>query len=161
MTLSYLAQARTMIPEPNDLTEVVVVADGLTIPAAELRFRFSRSSGPGGQHVNRSETRVELLFDVARSPSLTEEQQARITHRLAGYVDGDGIMHVVSSATRSQLDNRADATARFQALLAAALRPRKRRTPTRPSAAARERRLAEKRTRSAHKQMRRKVGSEE
>ena len=150
-----------MIPEPNDLTEVIAIADGLAIPAAELRFRFSRSSGPGGQHVNRSETRVELLFDVARSPSLTEEQQARIAHRLAGYVDGEGIMHVVSSATRSQLENRADATARFQALLAAALRPRKRRTPTRPSAAARERRLAEKRERSAHKQMRRKVGNEE
>ena len=150
-----------MIPEPNDLTEVIAITDGLAIPAAELRFRFSRSSGPGGQHVNRSETRVELLFDVARSPSLTEEQRARIAHRLAGYVDGEGIMHVVSSATRSQLENRADATARFQALLAAALRPRKRRTPTRPSAAARERRLAEKRTRSAHKQMRRKVGNEE
>jgi len=89
-----------MIPEPNDLTEVIAIADGLAIPAAELRFRFSRSSGPGGQHVNRSETRVELLYDVARSPSLTEEQRARIVHRLAGYVDGEGIMHVVSSATR-------------------------------------------------------------
>jgi ribosome-associated protein len=150
-----------MMPEPNDFTEVIAITDGLAIPSAELRFRFSRSSGPGGQHVNRSETRVELLFDVARSPSLTEEQRARVTHRLAGYVDGEGTMHVVSSATRSQLENRADATARFQALLAAALRPRKRRTPTRPNAASRERRLAEKRTRSAHKQMRRKVGSEE
>ena len=150
-----------MIPEPNDLTEVIAITDGLAIPTVELRFRFSRSSGPGGQHVNRSETRVELLFDVARSPSLSDEQRARIAHRLAGYVDGEGIMHVVSSATRSQLENRADATARFQALLAAALRPRKRRTPTRPSAAAREQRLAEKRTRAAHKQMRRKVDREE
>jgi len=150
-----------MIPEPNDLTEVVAIADGLAIPTAELRFRFSRSSGPGGQHVNRSETRVELLFDVARSPSLAEEQRARITHRLAGYIDGAGMMHVVSSSTRSQLENRADATARFQALLAAALRPHKRRRPTRPGAAARERRLAEKRERSGAKAMRRKVEREE
>jgi len=150
-----------MIPEPNDLTEVIAITDGLAIPAAELRFRFSRSSGPGGQHVNRSETRVELLFDVARSPSLTEEQRARIAHRLTGYIDGEGIMHVVSSATRSQLENRADATARFQALLAAALRLRKRRTPTRPSTAARERRLTEKRERSGAKAMRRKVDHEE
>jgi ribosome-associated protein len=150
-----------MILEPNDLTDVVAIADGLAIPIAELRFRFSRSSGPGGQHVNRSETRVELLFDIARSPSLSEEQRARITHRLAGYIDGAGMMHVVSSTTRSQLENRADATARFQALLAAALRPHKRRRPTRPSAAARERRLAEKRERSGAKTMRRKVEREE
>ena len=114
-----------MIPEPNDLTEVIAITGGLAIPAAELRFRFSRSSGPGGQHVNRSETRVfQLLFDVARSPSLSDEKRARTADWLAGYVDGEGIMHVVSLTTRSQLENRADATARFQALLAAALRPR-------------------------------------
>jgi ribosome-associated protein len=150
-----------MLPESNDITEAITVASGLTIPVAELRFRFSRSSGPGGQHVNRSETRVELLFDVARSPSLTDEQRAHIAHRLAGYIDGDGVMHIVSSSTRSQLANRADAVARFQALLTAALRPRKRRRPTSPSAAAREGRLAEKRTRSMHKQRRRKVEPEE
>ena len=141
--------------------EALAIGDGLVIPISELRYRFSRASGPGGQHVNRSETRVELLFDVAHSPSLSDEQRARILHRLAGYIDGDGMLRLVSSATRSQLDNRADVTARFQALIAAALRRRKRRVPTRPSVAARERRLADKRMRTKTKQTRRIPGSEE
>jgi ribosome-associated protein len=141
--------------ESQDLASAILITDQLAIPVAELSYRFSRSGGPGGQHVNRSETRVELLFDVARSPSLTDEQRVRILQRLAGYIDGTGILHLVSSATRSQLENRADVTARFQALLAAALHRRKRRVPTKPSTAARERRLASKRARAKIKQHRR------
>jgi ribosome-associated protein len=147
--------------EPPRSDQWLVISDELAIPMAELRFRFSRSSGPGGQHVNRSETRVELLFDVARSPSLNEAQRARLMHTLAGYIDGAGVLHVVSSATRSQAENRADAVARFQALLRAGLRRRKRRIPTRPSAAAREARLAAKHHRSQRKQWRGKVSLEE
>lgn len=135
----------------------LMITEHLAIPLAELEFRFSRSSGPGGQHVQRSDTRVELLFDVARSPSLTDEQRERIWTRLAGYIDHDGVLHLFSSATRSQLANRADVIARFQNLLAAALRPRKRRIATRPHPAARERRLAEKRAHALIKQARRKV----
>jgi ribosome-associated protein len=144
--------------EPDELTETIVISDQLAIPAAELRFRFSRSSGPGGQNVQRSATRVELLFDVAHSPSLTGDQRARILQRLAGYIDGTGELRIVSSATRSQLENRADAVTRFQLLLAAALRRRKHRVPTKPSAAARERRLATKKGRADVKLTRRKVG---
>jgi ribosome-associated protein len=139
-------------PQPED---VIVINADLAIPAVELRYRFSRSGGPGGQHVNRTETRVELLFDVAHSPSLTEDQRARILNRLPGYIDQEGILRIVSSATRSQLDNRADATARFQALLQAALVRRKHRIPTHPSAAARGRRLDRKRVRAGVKQARR------
>ncbi len=149
------------MPEPDELTQPVdgvVISDELTIPAAELRFRFSRSSGPGGQHVNRSETRVELLFDVAHSPALSEPQRARLLQRLAGFIDGNGVLRVVSSATRSQAENRADALARFQVLLASALRRRKRRIATRPSAASREHRLEEKHGRAQIKQARRSVG---
>ncbi len=146
---------------PNDTADLLLINDTLAIPPSELRFRFSRSSGPGGQHVNRSETRVELLFDVARSPSLSEEQREHILHRLPGYVDGEGVLHVVSSATRSQLDNRVDVTARFQALLRVALQRRKHRVATKPSGASRERRLAEKRARAETKQMRRKDDREE
>lgn len=142
------------MPEPTILT----ITPHLAIPLAELDFRFSRSSGPGGQHVQRSDTRVELLFDVAHSPSLTDDQRERIRARLAGYMDNDGVLHLFSSATRSQLENRADVTERFRALLAAALRPRKRRVATKPSAAARERRLAEKRARGQVKATRRQVG---
>ena len=147
--------------EPDELTETIVVSDELAIPAAELRFRFSRSSGPGGQNVQRSATRVELLFDVANSPSLTDDQRARIRQRLAGYIDGAGELRIVSTATRSQLENRADAVARFRLLLAMALRRRKHRVPTKPSAGARERRLTEKKGRAEVKSTRRKVGGRE
>jgi ribosome-associated protein len=147
--------------ELNDLVEMIVVSDQLAIPVAELRFRYSRSSGPGGQNVQRTETRVELLFDVAHSPSLTDDQRRRILQRLAGYIDADGELRIVSSATRSQLENRADAITRFQMLLAAALRRRKHRVPTRPSAAARERRLTEKKGRAEVKSTRRKIGGRE
>lgn len=143
-----------------DLTSLPITPH-LAIPLAELDFRFSRSSGPGGQHVQRSDTRVELLFDVAQSPSLTDDQRARIRARLAGYMDNAGVLHLFSSATRSQLENRADVTERFRALLAAALRPRKHRVPTRPTAAARERRLGEKRVRAQVKQARRKIERDE
>ena len=142
----------------DDLQPKLVINDRLAIPESELAFRFSRSSGPGGQHVQKSDTRVELLFDVARSPSLSEEQRGRILERLGTQIDGEGVLRVVSSATRSQLENREEAVQRLQALLAAALRVRKRRKPTQPSAAAREARLAEKKVKSQHKAARRKVG---
>ena len=141
----------------GDLRPVLIINDRLAIPTSELEFRFSRSSGPGGQHVQRSDTRVELLFDVAGSPTLTDEQRARILARLRNQIDGEGVLRVVSSATRSQLENREGAVRRFQALLAGALRQHKRRIATKPSAAAREARLTEKKTRSQHKATRRKV----
>jgi ribosome-associated protein len=144
-----------------DLQPKITINERLAIPETELAFRFSRSSGPGGQHVQKSDTRVELLFDVAHSPSLAEEQRARILERLGNQIDGEGVLRVVSSATRSQLENRAEAVQRFQALLAGALRVHKRRKATKPSAAAREARLAEKKVRSQHKAARRKVGRHE
>jgi ribosome-associated protein len=135
--------------------DLVTVNQELSIPLSELQFRFSRSSGPGGQHVNRSETRVELLFDVRTSLSLTDDQRKRLLQRLGRYVDSQGVMHVVASETRSQLENRAKVTDRFRMLLASALRRRKRRIPTAPSAASRERRIAMKKARSGIKQGRR------
>lgn len=153
-----------MIPEPDDFTppaNLILITDELAIPGSELRYRFSRSGGPGGQHVNRSETRVELVFDVARSPSLSEAQRARILSRLRGYIDGDGALHIVSSATRSQLDNRLDVTERFRALLAAALHRHKRRVPTRPSPASKRARLDGKRARSKIKQGRGRVSDDQ
>ena len=144
----------------EDVSKWVRINEELVVPVSELDFRFSRSSGPGGQHVQRSDTRVELLFDVAHSPSLSEEQRSRIRHRLGGYIDGEGVLRLVSSATRSQLSNREDAVQRFQALLAGALRVHRRRVPTRPTAAAREQRLTAKRTRSRVQQMRRRPADE-
>ncbi len=123
-------------------------AADLTIPLAALLFRFSRSSGPGGQHVNRSATRVELVFDVTGSLILTDLQRAQVHEALASHIDQEGVLHLVSQRTRSQWRNRQDVLARFQFLLGQALRPRK------------ARRLAEKRRRSEIKRNRGPVAAD-
>lgn len=133
------------------------INDELTIPLAELSFRFSRSSGPGGQHVQKSSTRVELLFDVANSPSLTDAERARVLGRLSSYVDTSGVLHLVSQSERSQLRNREEVIARFQALVRKALKRRKRRKPTQPTTASKERRLRTKKRRGQIKQWRGKI----
>ena len=135
-------------------SEDLIINRNLTIPANEITFRFSRSGGAGGQHVNRTATRVELLFDVANSPSLDSTQRRLVRERLAGYIDSDGILHLTSQATRSQWRNRQDVLERFERLLRRALRKRRRRVATRPSRAARERRLEQKKRRSQKKRRR-------
>lgn len=137
--------------------EILPITDQLAIPLSELGFRFSRSGGPGGQHVNRTATRVELLFDVAHSPSLTEEQRQRLLKRLAGRIDSEGILRVAAQSERSQLRNRQEAIERLQTLLRQALHIPKRRRRSKVPRWARERRLAEKRRRSETKRYRRKV----
>jgi ribosome-associated protein len=151
----------TESPESSPAGDLVVVNQDLAVPFSELQFRFSRSGGPGGQHVNRSETRVELLFDVQGSPSLTDDQRQRLLQRLRSRLDSDGILHIVASETRSQSENRLRSVTRFQMIVAAALRRRKRRVPTVPSTASREQRLAAKRSRSRIKQTRRDDGSQD
>lgn len=140
--------------------DLLIINNQVSIPPAELSFRFSRSSGPGGQHAQKSSTRVELLFDVANSPSLSEPQRARVLERLAGYIDSAGMLHLVSQSERSQLRNREEVVARFQALMRRALKRRKRRKPTRPTAASKERRLREKQRRSEIKRRRGNVQEE-
>jgi ribosome-associated protein len=136
---------------PDDLR----VNGWLVIPAAELRERFSRSSGPGGQSVNTADSRVELSFDVERSSVLPEWAKARAAERLGGRLVG-GVLTVAASEQRSQLANRQAARARLAALLREAIAPPRRpRVPTRPSRAANERRLAAKRNRAATKRTRR------
>ena len=133
------------------------INQGLSIPLSELRFQFSRSSGPGGQHVNRSSTRVELIFDVAHSPSLSPMQLIHLFQALKSSIDKEGLLHLVSQQTRSQWRNREDVTQRFQELLQRAFLPRKKRRPTRPTRASRERTLSEKRRRSEAKRKRRRM----
>ena len=132
----------------------LVITNQVKIPLAELHFQFVRSSGPGGQHVNRSATQVELTFDLAGSPSLDEAQKARVRAALKSYVDKDGVLHLTSQISRSQLQNRQDVTARFVELMRRALRVPKKRRPTRPTAASKERRLEAKRRRSQAKRVR-------
>jgi ribosome-associated protein len=126
----------------------------LVIPAGELAERFSRSSGPGGQSVNTTDSRVELSFDVARSQVLPDWARNRVQERLKTRL-ADGVLTVASSGERSQLMNRQEARARLAALLREAVAPPSRpRVATKPSRGARERRLADKRRRSETKQNR-------
>src|SRR5690348_12741611 len=97
------------------------VSPELRLPLAELDFRATRAGGPGGQHVNKASTRVEVWWDVAASPSLTEEQRARLLSRLATRLDGAGRLRLVASGSRSQFRNREDVTERLCEVVAKAL----------------------------------------
>jgi ribosome-associated protein len=130
------------------------------VPLAELHYRFVRSSGPGGQHVNTSATQVELTFDVVHSPSLSAAQRRRILSKLKNLIDSDGVLHLTAQSERSQLRNRELVTERLRALLAAALREPKQRRPTKPTAASQERRIAGKKQRAQVKQLRKSTRDE-
>lgn len=131
------------------------VTRSVVIPDSEISFKFSRSGGPGGQNVNRRETQVELVFDVARSPSLGPRQRARAMERLASKLDSSGRLHIVASEQRTQGRNRDIVLERFRRMMADALRPDPpKRRASRPSRAARERRLQEKRRQAVRKRER-------
>ena len=128
--------------------------DQLSLPESELSYRTSRSSGPGGQNVNKVETRVTVLFDVAASPTLSEEQKGRIRERLATRIDKKGVLRVISQKHRTQAANRETARERLATLVADALEQRRPRKRTRKPAAAKRRRLEDKRHRSEVKRLR-------
>jgi ribosome-associated protein len=138
----------------------LVVDAGLAIPRAELEARASRAGGPGGQHVNTSSTRVEVRWNVRRSAALSEEQRARLEERLASRLDGEGTLRVVAADSRSQRQNRERAESRLAELVRRALVVPKRRRATKPSRAARQARLDEKRKQSGKKAQRRWKGEE-
>jgi len=136
------------------------VSRALTIPASELGWRFSRSSGPGGQHVNTSDSRVELSWNVAESAVLSDGQRLRLVSRL-GQRLVDGVLTVSASERRSQLRNREIALAKLSALVAEGLAPEPaRRRATKPTRASNRRRLAAKEQRAATKQQRRRPPAE-
>jgi ribosome-associated protein len=133
----------------------LVVTPALTIPGQELRWRFSRSSGPGGQGVNTTDSRVELSWEPGASKALSPVALERLQTRLAGRMTGDALV-ATASEFRSQLRNREAARARLAALVREGIAPPPAaRRPTRPSAAARRRRLEDKRRRSEIKRFRR------
>jgi ribosome-associated protein len=129
--------------------ESIQVTKSVAVPVSEIELRTSRSSGPGGQHAQKSETRVEAVFDVEASEALTDAQKRRVIAK-AGPV-----LRAIAQDERSQLRNRELATERLVAALREALFVQRRRVPTKPSAAAKQRRLDEKKRRSAVKRLRR------
>jgi ribosome-associated protein len=129
--------------------ESIQVTRTVAIPLFEIELRFSRSSGPGGQHAQKTETRVEASFDVQASSALTDAEKTRVLGRAGPTI------RAVAQDERSQARNRELAVERLVALLREALKVQRRRRPTKPTAAARQRRLEEKRRRSDTKQLRR------
>jgi ribosome-associated protein len=138
-----------MARESTGSGEAIRVTRSVTVPRREIELRFSRSSGPGGQHAQRTETRVEAVFDVNASSALTERQRTRVIAK-AGPV-----LRAVAQDERSQWQNRELATARVIDALRAALEVPRSRKPTKPTAAAREQRLEAKRRRGHVKRLRR------
>ena len=136
------------------MSEVIRITPEVAVPVAELEFRASRASGPGGQGVNTTDSRVELRFDVAGSPSRPSEARERALRRLGPRLNSNGVLRVVAQAERSQLANRRAAVERFAEVLAAALATPRPRRPTRPTRAAAARRVEAKRRRAATKRLR-------
>jgi ribosome-associated protein len=133
---------------------MIPITEGLAIPDEEVAFTTSRSGGPGGQNVNKLETRVTLRFDLDASPSLAAEQKDRLRQRLATRITKDGVLHVTAQRHRTQAANREAATERFAELLRENLREETPRKKTRPSRAAKARRLERKRRHSQRKRER-------
>jgi ribosome-associated protein len=132
----------------------LAVTKHLSIPLTEIRFRTSRSGGPGGQNVNKLETRVEALFDVINSPSLSQQQRVLVLRELAGRIDDSGVLRVVAQESRSQYQNKAKALIRLAVLLQTALKPKRIRIRTKPGRSAQERRLRSKKIHSEKKRTR-------
>jgi ribosome-associated protein len=133
---------------------VLVISPDLSIPESELSFRFSTSSGPGGQHANRAATRVTVLFDIANSPSLSEAMRRLLLEQLEKRLDQNGVLAITVQESRSQHQNRQIALARLQRTLADALYEPPERRETTPGPEAIEQRLDEKRKQSRKKQAR-------
>jgi ribosome-associated protein len=133
---------------------MLVVNDRLAVPLKEFRFTFSRSGGPGGQNVNKVNSKVTLHWPAAQSPSLPEEVRTRLLEQSARRINADGELVVVSQRFRDQGRNVADCLAKLREMIAAAARRPTPRKPTKPSRGAKERRLQEKRIQSQAKRRR-------
>ena len=125
----------------------IQVTLSLSIPGDEVHLEFSRATGPGGQHVNKVETRVTLCFNIAQSRALTPEQQERLQQGLASRINKEGLLRVSCEESRSQVTNRELVRERFRDLLRATLATKKKRVPTKATRASKRRRLDEKRRR--------------
>jgi ribosome-associated protein len=143
-----------MLALPGDTPTMPRINDALVIDDSELQFEFARSSGPGGQNVNKVETKVRLLFDVQNSHSLSPRQREVIEQRLASRITKAGLLHVTSQRHRNREANRRAVVERFVDLIRSALEPQVERVPTKVPKVVRRRRLDEKRRRAQKKALR-------
>ena len=138
-----------------DSPSLLRATSGMSIPRSELEYKATRAGGPGGQHVNTSSTRIELLWDLPRSVAVSDKERERLRLKLASRLDSDGMVRVVASDRRSQAQNRQAADERLVALVKHALAVAKKRRPTKPTRSSKEQRLAEKKRHSEKKRDRR------
>lgn len=138
------------------MSDLLQVTDTIAVPRTELVYRASRSGGAGGQHVNTSSTRIELLWDFEVSAALDDVQKSRIRSKLGARIDSDGMLRVVSGNRRSQLQNRVAAEERLSELVRGAMHVAKKRRATAPTRASKEKRLEHKKLVSKKKANRRK-----
>lgn len=139
------------------MTDVIQLGPTLTLPLAELKFSFTRSGGPGGQHVNRSNSKVELQWNVRESPTLNEAQRTVLQEQLDSYITNQGVLRLSANNSRSQFRNRAAVTRRLQLLVEQALRPRQIRRPTKQSKGYHRHRLEKKKLHGKKKGRRKKI----
>ena len=140
-----------MSDSPPDSGRLLAVNDSVSIPRSELDVRVSRSSGAGGQHVNKTSSRVEIFWNIPASRALTDEERVRLLDRLSSRLTTEGSVRVVASDMRSQLRNRDLAEERLAELVRRALLVPRKRKPTRPTRAAKEARLETKKKHSSKK----------
>lgn len=143
------------------MADDIPISNRFSIPGAELDFRASRSGGPGGQHANTTASRIQLRWNVERSPSLSEGRREMIRDRLSNRIDSDGVLQVTVDSHRSQHRNREEAAERLAELVRDALRPRKKRKKTRRTRVSNEKRLRKKKHRGRIKRLRGRVRPED
>jgi ribosome-associated protein len=143
------------------MSEDLLVAPGVVLPASELSWSSVRASGPGGQNVNKVATKVELRFDLAQTRALSPDIKHRLQRLAAGRLDAEGRILIVSQATRTRAQNLEDAREKLSILVRSALRPPKKRRPTRPTRGSKERRLGDKRRVSEKKRARGTRGADD
>jgi ribosome-associated protein len=135
-------------------TNAIAIGRNIEIPLSEINISFIRSSGPGGQHVNKTSTQAEITFDLANSPSIPEEDRSWLMSRLHSKLDSSGVLRITSQEFRSQLRNKNAAIEKLQTMLADALQRPKKRKKTKPSLAAKRKRVESKRKVGEKKRLR-------